>query len=83
MATETPTYLAVETHEGRANLAGKRRLLTDLDDAVEVASEIFGQLYALEPVEIVNITPISATVHVSLVNVPTLDPTRTPLVGVA
>ena len=72
--TDNPTFLAVETRAGRATLAGRRRLLDDLDAAVESAEEMDGQLYALEPVEVVDITPVAASAHIRLVDVPGLDP---------
>lgn len=64
--TENPTFLAVETREGRPSLAGKRRLLDDLDEAVEVADEIDGQVYALEPIEPAPFAPVPAINHVRL-----------------
>lgn len=72
--TQNPTFLAVETHEGRVTLSGKRRLLDDLDEATEVADEIDGQVFALEPVEVVDIAPVSASAHIRLVDLPGLDP---------
>lgn len=71
--TDNPTFLAVETRDGRATLGGKRRLLDDLDEATEVADEIDGQIFALEPIEVVDITPVSASAHVRLIDVPALD----------
>ena len=62
--TENPTFLAVETREGRATLAGKRRLLDDFDEAAEIADEIDGQVYAIEPVEAAPFTPVPAVRHV-------------------
>ena len=71
----TPTFLAVETREGRANLAGKRRLVDDFDEAVEVADEIDGQVFALEPVEAAPFQPVPAVRHVQLSG----DPFDSPL----
>lgn len=79
--TQNPTFLAVETHEGRATLGGKRRLLDDLTEAVEAADEIDGRVFALEPVEVVDITPVSASTHVRLVGVPGLDPEPRQIAG--
>lgn len=70
--TQNPTFLTVETHEGRATLGGKRRLLDDFSEAAEVAEEIDGQIFALEPVEAVDITPVSASAHVRLIDIPAL-----------
>lgn len=64
--TENPTFLAVETHDGHANLGGKRRLLDDFDEASEVADEIDGQVFALEPVEEAPFVPVAAVCHVRL-----------------
>lgn len=72
--TDHPTFLAIETRDGRATLGGRRRLLDDFDDAVETAEQIDGQVFALEPVEAVDITPVSASAHVRLIDVPALDP---------
>lgn len=54
MATNTenptaPTLLVLE--KGAENLAGRRRLAGDVDEAAEVAADIDGQIFALEPVE--------------------------------
>ncbi|WP_417510631.1 hypothetical protein [Microbacterium sp.] len=83
LTTDHPTFLAVETREGRATLGGKRRLLDDLTEAVEAADEIDGQVFALEPVEVVDITPVSASTHIRLVGVPGLDPEPRVVAGMA
>lgn len=63
--TENPTALVVETRDGRATLAGKRRLLDDLTEAAEVADEFDGQVFAIEPVEVTPpFSPIPAVRHV-------------------
>lgn len=72
--TENPTFLAVETREGRAHLAGKRRLLDDFDEAAEVADEIDGQVFALEPVEAGPFAPVPAINHVRLQGDPYSNP---------
>ncbi|WP_193596118.1 hypothetical protein [Microbacterium sp. YJN-G] len=64
--TENPTALVVETRDGRATLAGKRRLLDDFDEAAEVADEIDGQVFALELVEAAPFVPLPAVQHVRL-----------------
>jgi len=79
--TDNPTFLAVETRHGRATLGGRRRLLDDIDEAVQTAEEIAGRLYALEPIEVVAMTPVSASAHVRLVGVPTIDPEPRPVAG--
>lgn len=81
--TQNPTFLAVETHEGRATLGGKRRLLDDFDEAAEMADEIDGQVFALEPVEMVDITPVSASTHIRLIDLPGLDPEPQIIAGMA
>lgn len=63
---QNPTFLAVETHEGRATLGGKRRLLDDFDTAAEVADEIDGQVFALEPIEAAPFAPVPAVQHVRI-----------------
>lgn len=72
MPVENPTFLTVETHEGRATLGGRRRLLDDFDEAAEIAEEIDGQVFALEPVEPVEIAPVPAVCHVRLADVQVL-----------
>lgn len=72
--TENPTFLAVETHEGRATLGGKRRLLDDFDEATEVADEIDGQVFALEPVEPGPFAPVPAVRHVRVSGDPYSNP---------
>lgn len=67
MPTTNPTFLAVETRDGRATLGGKRRLLDDLDTAVEAADEIDGQLFAIEAVENAPFAPVPAIRHVRIV----------------
>ena len=64
--TENPTALVVETREGRATLAGKRRLLDDFTEAAEIADEIDGQVFAIEPIEQAPYTPIPAARHVRI-----------------
>lgn len=64
--TENPTFLAVETREGRATLAGKRRLLDDFDEAAEIADEIDGQVFAIEPIEAAPFVPVPAVRHVRI-----------------
>ncbi len=81
--TANPTFLAVETRAGRATLGGRRRLLDDLSEAVQAVEEIDGRLYAIEPVEVVAMTPVSASAHVRLVGVPSLDPEPRPIAGMA
>ncbi|ABR10441.1 MULTISPECIES: hypothetical protein [Bacteria] len=75
MSTSTyqPTFLAVEERDGRATLAGRRRFLTDIEAATAAAAEIQGRVFAIEPVEVVDITPVSASAHVRLIDVPTLN----------
>lgn len=64
--TQNPTFLAVETHDGRATLGGRRRLLDNFDDAVESAEEMDGQVFAIEPVESAPFAPVAAITHVRL-----------------
>jgi len=45
----SPTMLVLE--KGAENLAGKRLLTDDFDEAATRADEIGGQVFALEPVE--------------------------------
>lgn len=67
MLTEQPTFLAVETREGRASLAGKRRLLDTVEEAADAAEEIGGQVFALEPVETdAPFAPVASIRHVRL-----------------
>lgn len=72
-STPQPTFLAVEERDGRATLAGRRRFLTDIETATAAAEEIHGCVFAIEPVEVAAFTPISASAHVRLVDVPTLN----------
>lgn len=58
--TENPTFLTVETRDGTATLAGKRRLTDDFDEATGLADEIGGQVYAIEPVEPAPFAPVPA-----------------------
>lgn len=77
MPVENPTFLTVETHEGRATLGGRRRLSGDFEEAAEIAEEIDGQVFALEPVEAVDIVPVPAVRHIRLADVPELAPIDT------
>ncbi|MGN7861488.1 hypothetical protein ACTJI8_12985 [Microbacterium sp. 22303] len=67
-STHQPTFLAVEERDGHPTLGGRRQFLDEFD--AEVAEEL--RLFALEPVEIVDIVPIAASRHVRLVDVPPL-----------
>lgn len=67
-STQHPTFLAVEERRGHATLGGRRRFLDEFDP--EVAEEM--RLFALEPVEIVDIVPVSASAHIRLIDVPAL-----------
>lgn len=70
-STHQPTFLAVEERGGQPTLGGRRQFLDAFD--AEVAEEM--RLFALEPVEIVDIVPIAATAHVRLIDIPALtDP---------
>ena len=66
MPTTNPTFLALETHDGRATLGGRRRLLDDFDEAVEAAEEIDGQVFAIEAIEAAPFEPIAAITHVRI-----------------
>lgn len=68
--TENPTFLTVETREGVATLAGKRRLTADFDEATGLADEIDGQVFALEPIEPAPFIPVPATTHVRVLSDP-------------
>ncbi|MFB7843596.1 hypothetical protein [Microbacterium sp. NPDC056052] len=67
-STPQPTFLAVEERDGHPTLGGRRQFLDTFD--AEVAEEM--RLFALEPVEIVTIVPVSASKHVRLIDVPAL-----------
>ena len=70
-STNKPTFLAVEERDGHPTLGGRRQFLDEFD--AEVAEEL--RLFALEPVEIVDIVPIAASKHIRLIDVPALtDP---------
>lgn len=54
-------FLVAETNaEGDPNLAGRRRLADNIESATDVADEIAGQVYALEPVEENAFPPVPA-----------------------
>jgi len=58
----SPTMLVLE--KGAENLAGKRLLTDDFDEAAMRADEIGGQVFALEPVEPAPFAPVVAIHHV-------------------
>lgn len=63
-------FLIAETNElGDPQLAGKRRLADDIERAADVADEIGGQVFAIEPVEPNPVAPMPARSHVRLVGV--------------
>lgn len=66
MPITNPTFLALETHDGRATLGGRRRLLDDFVEAVETAEEIDGQVFAIEAIEAAPFAPIAAITHVRI-----------------
>jgi hypothetical protein len=60
-------FLIAETNDaGEPNLAGKRRLSDDIDDATVVADEIGGTVFVLEPIEPAPYEPVIAVRHVRL-----------------
>lgn len=55
------SFLIAEPNgQGDPNLAGRRRLADDIESATDVAGEIDGQVYALEPVEENAFPPVPA-----------------------
>lgn len=55
------SFLIAEPNaEGDPNLAGRRRIAGDIEAASDVAAEISGQVYALEPVEENAFPPVPA-----------------------
>lgn len=73
---QDPTFLVAESRDGKPSLGGKRRLVDGLDDALETASEIDGQAYALEPIEENAAPPKLAITHVQLMTPNPLDTNR-------
>lgn len=62
-----PFLVAQTTDSGDPQLAGKRRLADDIEHATDVADEIGGQVFALEPIEPNPVAPLPARSHVRLV----------------
>ncbi|MBO3663699.1 hypothetical protein [Microbacterium stercoris] len=68
-----PFLIAETTASGAPQLAGKRRLAEDIEQATDVADEIGGQVFALEPIEPAPYVPVAAIRHVAAGYVPGLN----------
>lgn len=66
MSQQDPTFLVAENRDGKPALAGRRRLVDGLDDAIDAAAEIGGKAFALEPIEENHVAPVAALTHVGI-----------------